>query len=540
MEAVSIQGTDFLPRMRRLSFIVAVVCSINAVPAAQSSAKAAIYKPSTSAELVAAFKSAGSNAQDDIVDLGGQTFELASELILKPDEGHSFELRDGTLERSDESVPFRLLRLVEVPDRFEAYSAPVYIEGVQFKNGLYLDEDLAGSGNAGGGALLANRKTIISNARFVNNRFLGNGSGGAIKHSKLLEISDALFINNQAIATSNFQLAQGGAIAADDGARLFVGHGYFQSNDADRGGAIYASSKVVDLNITRSAFNDNQVKTNGGAIWSDVGKGGVRISNTSFIANRAPLGGGALYTQARQADITMFHVTMWGNKSDAGQGAGIRALAPGRGSRLSLRNSVIANNAGGNCSGVQVDGLSIKLSSHNVSDDGTCGSLGVNIITDTESVYDGKFSYHGGSIPTMPVAESSPVRNIVPRADCLSFDSRGLRRLDNAYLPDEYCDAGAFEFIPQEFIDLDNDGVGNHADNCLRVSNPLQSDIDEDGVGDQCDTRDDRDSDGDVVLNFQDNCPSVINFLQFDSNRNGIGDACEQATVRLTLAPVFR
>jgi len=404
---------------------------------------------------------------------------------------------------------------------------------------LYRDDDHSVSSDAGGGALLSNRKTLINNARFVNNRVLGIGSGGAIKHSRLLEISKAVFLNNQATATSKFELAQGGAIASDDGARLFVGHGYFQSNDADRGGAISASNKVVDLNITRSAFNENTAQTNGGAIWSNVGKGGVRISNTSFIANSAPMGGGAIYTQAKHADITLFHLTVWANESEPGTGAGIRAQASDDDSRFSLRNSVIANNVGGNCSGIKQASLRTELGSHNVLDDNSCGPVETDMLTDTDAVFSGELDFHGGSIPTMPIAKSSPVRNRVPRSNCLSFDSRDVPRLDHAFLPDQYCDAGAYEYVPQEYIDMDEDDVRNSVDNCVRVSNPLQSDIDGDGRGDECDGRDDRDSDHDVILNFRDNCPGLSNFLQVDRNGNGIGDACEQSTVHLTLAPVL-
>ncbi len=71
--------------------------------------------------------------------------------------------------------------------------------------------------------------------------------------------------------------------------------------------------------------------------------------------------------------------------------------------------------------------------------------------------------------------------------------------------------------------DIDGDGVPNVRDNCPSTPNPDQTaDIDNDGIGDACDNRDNRDSDGDGVQNWQDNCPNQAG----PSSNNG----CPQAT----------
>ena len=71
--------------------------------------------------------------------------------------------------------------------------------------------------------------------------------------------------------------------------------------------------------------------------------------------------------------------------------------------------------------------------------------------------------------------------------------------------------------------DVDGDGVANASDNCPTVSNPLQADMDVDGVGDACDL----DIDGDTIPNEADNCPMVRNSNQLDMDADGIGDACD-------------
>ena len=72
-------------------------------------------------------------------------------------------------------------------------------------------------------------------------------------------------------------------------------------------------------------------------------------------------------------------------------------------------------------------------------------------------------------------------------------------------------------------LDTDADTVPDSSDNCPFVANADQTDTDQDGAGDACDSDDDNDG----VADTADNCPLVANADQADGDGDGLGDACD-------------
>merc|ERR1740123_400465 len=124
---------------------------------------------------------------------------------------------------------------------------------------------------------------------------------------------------------------------------------------------------------------------------------------------------------------------------------------------------------------------------------------------------------------------------------CLFLDSNGE--------PCEGVDTDVYPGVDaclKDIPDTDGDGIPDIFDNCISISNPVQTDNDKDGVGNACD--DDIDGDGtpndididddelyyadpplgfvnDSVIDAVDSCPLVFNYYDYiDMDGDGIGD----------------
>jgi hypothetical protein len=139
-------------------------------------------------------------------------------------------------------------------------------------------------------------------------------------------------------------------------------------------------------------------------------------------------------------------------------------------------------------------------------------------------------------------ADAAPPDALAPDA------ARPDAALPDAAPPDAAPDAST---DPCDGRDFDHDGVCDPVDNCVRVANPDQSNIDGDAQGDACDLDRDgdgaadddetacgsdpsdpddapADSDGDGLCDGRDDCPDTADPDQADANHDGVGDACDE------------
>jgi hypothetical protein len=90
-------------------------------------------------------------------------------------------------------------------------------------------------------------------------------------------------------------------------------------------------------------------------------------------------------------------------------------------------------------------------------------------------------------------------------------------------------------------VDSDKDGFADDKDNCPSVSNQDQKDSDNDGIGDVCDSCDDRDSDGDGIVNCLDKCPQAKETFNKYQDEDGCPDSIpvQEPVVNKTVPKTF-
>lgn len=122
-------------------------------------------------------------------------------------------------------------------------------------------------------------------------------------------------------------------------------------------------------------------------------------------------------------------------------------------------------------------------------------------------------------------SQSTYVVNVDTHGDDWSFQKGGHRSLGERTLYIASSDGVLTSINVGEPPDEDGDGFYDAEDNCPRVANPEQADLDGDGEGDAC--NDPHDQDGDEWSDSLDNCPEDFNPGQKNRDSDGFGDLCD-------------
>ena len=272
------------------------------------------------------------------------------------------------------------------------------------------------SGNSAeyGGAINNFGGTVaVANTIFSGNS--ASSSGGGINSYGAATVSNSVFTGNSAARGS------GGGIA---GGPLTVTDSTFTGNSVPGGnGGGVANGGVAT--VTNSTFSGNSAEAGGG-----ISNGGsLALTNSTLAGNAAGFfGGGAIWNSGT---LTATNSTLSGNSAGDLGGGGILNWPSGA-DTPHLRNTIVANNSDGNCSGTMID------EGGNLQYPGTdCGGS----ITSADPLLDpAGLQDNGGPTKTIALQPASPAIDTAVLATCPPTDQRGVSRPQGAG-----CDVGAFE-----------------------------------------------------------------------------------------------
>ena len=299
-------------RFRRfLSLKTSTARGVSATPA-----QAAIYYPTNAGSLISAINSANASAEDDVVDLGGNTITLTAvdnganglPVIAATTTSGKLTLENGTLTRDGGAPRFRIL--------YVDAGADLTLDQVDLEGG-YAPDGLAGgfAGRDGGAIYNDGTLTLTGCTLFANKAGNGSdggagptgtaggdggngGNGGAIYNNGTLTLADSTLSSNDAGdgGSGGFGGAGGlggagvgpGSFGEPGGAGGAGGSG----GRGGRGGAIYNDGGM--LTLTRGFLVDNQAGAGGsGGDGGDGGTGGPGGDGGSGGGGGASGAGGA-------------------------------------------------------------------------------------------------------------------------------------------------------------------------------------------------------------------------------------------------------
>jgi hypothetical protein len=284
--------------------------------------------------------------------------------------------------------------------------------------GVVFTDDRLGGQAAGGGLHYDGMLTLIDSRITGNTAAGGGGDGGGQAVAGGLYAVGELTLRRTVVA-GNTAVGGEGSAANRLGGRA-------------RGGGLFVTSPTLVLEQAAVAGNAALAGSNpatttlaaaqGGGMYL-FGNSGV-MTNTTIALNAAREFGGVW---SGMLDLTLTHVTVANNTAETTGGL---AAPPVAGVEITLRNSVAAHNAGGNCAGT------ILAASVNLQFPGTgCGGA---VEADPRL---GAVGDHGGQTLTAALLPGSPAVNAAAAQFCPDVDQRGRPRPAG-----EACDLGAYEY----------------------------------------------------------------------------------------------
>jgi hypothetical protein len=278
--------------------------------------------------------------------------------------------------------------------------------------------------------------------------------GGGIYNARGLELEESTVSNNQAR----------GVLPA-----VGRGGGIHNFSDGTVPAHVTLFGSTVSRNETFLEEEDGTIRRGvgfGGGIYSESGELVLWGSTVSFnfgggnIPECCALSGAGI---AALGDVVLINSTVAGNAAfpgpetdgdfsiESGRGGGILAGA------VVVKNSILANNSGGNCIGYDLDNFRTRSRGHNLSDDATCADLFTETgdLNSTPAGLDpAGVKNNGGRTETIALLPTSPAVNAIPTSFCTDVNGSPIITTDQRGVPRPQgpaCDIGAYGHFQTRF-----------------------------------------------------------------------------------------
>jgi uncharacterized repeat protein (TIGR02543 family) len=278
-------------------------------------------------------------------------------------------------------------------------------------NSVYYFGNGGGMYNDGSSPTLTN---VTFNGNFIGDDVDSNNGAGMYNTNSNVTITNAIFSNNTALTS--------------------------------QGGGIYNINST--LSITNATFSSNSALAGGGI---SNNSGTTTLTNVTFSGNSGSFYGGGIENNSGNT-LTLVNVTFSGNSGANGGGL------VNRGS-VSLKNTILANNPGGDC--VLVGSGSIAAASNNLIKNTGANACGlVNGSNDNIIGSDPDLGSITGSPAYFPLNTNSLAIDAGTNTGCPSTSQNGVARPQGGT-----CDIGSYEMDVPPTVTFDsNGGTGSMSD----------------------------------------------------------------------------
>lgn len=254
--------------------------------------------------------------------------------------------------------------------------------------------DNVATGSGGAIYMSAGADLLVTQSNFLRNRAAARGGAVGPGNHTIQRTGETYYWDSRFIG--NHADGSGGAISSY-GPLTLEGSTLSGNSAGGNGGGV--SAYYDEVAVVNSTLSGNTAAGAGGGIWDY--KSLLYLTNSTLSGNSAPAGGG-LYGRFEPYDSWGFH------------GAGV------------ARNSILANNTGGNCLLPAVGWNA--ASKNNLADDGSCGSN----FTTSPIIQLAPLGNYGGLTETMPLLPGSSAIDSGDTATCAEFMPPPLTLPDNS------------------------------------------------------------------------------------------------------------